>query len=112
MITVSHSGNTVEIDGKSIALDYPVKEAFVVGGLVVVLFDPDANLGKQGQFRNLVALRQTGELAWIAEFPTSKASDVYYRVSSRQPLKVASFSSYECEIAPQTGRILSKTFFK
>jgi hypothetical protein len=112
MITVSHSGNTVKINGEIVSLDYTVKEAFVVNELVIVLFDPDANLGKQGQFRNLVALHPTGELAWIAEFPTSKVSDVYYRISSQQPLKVASFSSYECEISPETGRIVSKSFFK
>lgn len=112
MINVSYLGNTVEIDGRCITLDYPVKEAFVMGGLVVVLFDPDANLGKRGQFRNLLALHQTGEVAWVAELPTTQASDVYCSVSSRQPLKFYSFSSYECDIAPDSGRIISKSFFK
>lgn len=112
MTTISFSGNTIDLDGRRVALPFPIKEAFALGEKVIVLFDPDANLGKHGQFRNLIALNTAGEHLWTAELPTDKPSDVFYRVISHAPLKADSFCSFECEIDPETGRIKSKTFFK
>lgn len=112
MITASHLGNILRVNGKEIILEYPIKESFVLNDVVIVLFDPDSNLGTQGQFRNLIGFDQAGRQIWVAELPTSKASDVYYQVASRNPLKLSSFCSYECQIDPRTGKILAKAFYK
>ena len=112
MSQVTFTGNVVDVEGKQFRLLYPIKEAFALADKVIVLFDADANLGRQGQFKNLIALSRTGELLWTAELPTDKPSDVYYRIISRLPLKADSFCSFECEIDPTTGKIRHKEFFK
>ena len=112
MTTISFAGNTIDLNGRRVALSFPIKEAFALGERVIVLFDPDANLGKRSQFRNLIALTADGDHLWTAELPTDKPSDVYYRVISHTPLKADSFCSFECEIDPESGSIKSKRFFK
>lgn len=112
MTSISFAGNTIYVDGRRVALSFPIKEAFALGKKVIVLFDPDSNLGKHGQFRNLIALTSAGEHLWTAELPTDKSSDVYYRVVSQTPLKADSFCSFECLIDPDTGKILRKEFYK
>ena len=108
---ISHVGDVLRIDGRGIVLDYPIEEAFGFEDKVIVLFNPDCNLELQ-RFNNLVAFDQAGRKLWVAELPTSDRAGVYYRIASRRPLKLLSFSSYECEIDPQTGRVLSSVFFK
>lgn len=103
------SGNTVEVNGRQIHLDFPVKDAFCEGKRIFVLFDPDAG---PGSFSNLVCLDLSGRRRWEAELPEPGRQDVYYRISSRRPLVVNSFSSYKVELDPETGRILSKEFVK
>ena len=49
-----------------------------MNSLGLVLFDPDSNIRKFGQFRNLVALGRDGSLAWIAELPETTTGDHYY----------------------------------
>ncbi len=103
------SGNTVDIDGKQIVLDFPVLDAFREGGRVFVLFDPDA-AGED--FRNLICIDLNGTRIWEAELPEPGRQDVYYRISSKQPLVANSFSSYKVQLDPETGRILGKEFVK
>lgn len=112
MITITHTGKVLCINGRELTLEYPIKESFDVNGIVIVLLDPDSNLGSHGQFRNVIGFDANGNQVWIAELPTEKTSDVYYQVSSRTPLKLSSFCSYECEVDPKTGKILSKSFYK
>ena len=112
MITSTHAGKILCINGRELTLEFPIKESFALNDVVIVLLDPDSNLGSQGQFRNVMGFDAKGNQVWIAELPTEKTSDVYYQVSSRTPLKLSSFCSYECLIDPKTGRILSKSFYK
>lgn len=109
---ITFSDNTLELNGDKFTLQYPIKEAFEVDDKIIVLFDPDSNFGKQGQFHNLIALSNNGTQIWAADLPTDKRSDVYYRIVSKTPLKADSFCSYECVIDPQSGKIVSKIFFK
>lgn len=101
-------------------LPYPVRQAVRIGDKVVVLLDPDAYLSdpeygperRRGvdAIRNLRAYSETGQLAWEAEMP--EACDYYYRLTSSQPLKALTFSSYECTLDPVSGRITARTFLK
>lgn len=112
MKDVSFDGPLVRLDDTEVTMAHDVQEAFVLGDRIIVLLEPDADLGRHGQFRNLVALSPDGGLLWHAELPTDKASDVYTRVVSRNPLRADSFSSFECVIDPGTGKIVAKEFFK
>ncbi len=109
---ITSSKHTLLVNGKSIQFQYPVIDAFEVQDIIVVLFHPDSSSQKSGQFRNLIALKRNGEHLWIAELPTSRTGDRYYKVVSRSPLVVYSVSSFECEIDIDTGRIKSRRFFK
>ncbi len=109
---VSFSGRTLDVKGKSIELEYPVRDAFMLGDKIIVLFDPNAYIEKFGQFRNLIALTEDGDRLWSAELPTNQSGDTYFRVSSRNPLVANSFHSFDCEIDESTGRIRKKVFTK
>jgi hypothetical protein len=109
---ISISGRTLHIDGRSFDLEYPIAEAFELDGRVIVLFDPNAYTEKFGQFQNLIALKETGDLLWKAELPTHDSGDCYYKIANRLPLVAYSIYSYECEIAPATGKIKARTFIK
>jgi hypothetical protein len=119
-MSVTFQERELVVDGIAVEMLWPILDAFEVGERVIVLFDPDAYLldpeyrakrrcGSTAN-RNLVAFSKDAQKLWEAEFPS--ASDYYYRISSRTPLRASSFSSYECEIDLATGRIISKTFCK
>ena len=112
MIQLIFSGTILEINGIEVVLPYPIIDAFVSLGIVVVLLDPDSNMGKSGQYRNLIAYDTSGQKMWEAELPTSKPSDVYWKIAKKEPLIAYSFSSYECEIDVTTGKILRSEFYR
>ncbi len=97
---------------RQIGLPHPAEDAFVLDGLLVVLYVPSSESGKVGQFNNLVALGESGEPVWIAELPTTETADCYYRVRSRTPLVVLSVKSFVCTLDPATGQIIEKEFVK
>jgi len=109
---ISISGRTLHIDGRSFDLEYSIAEAFELPGRVIVLFDEAAYTEKFGQFQNLIALKETGELLWKAELPTTTSGDRYYKIAERHPLVAYSIYSYNCEIDPATGKIKARTFIK
>ncbi len=112
MSQISYSGTVLGINGKSIVVSHEISEAFEVQGIIIVFLDPDADLGKGGQYQNLIAYDSNGVELWKAELPTSKASDVYWKIANKSPLTVYSYSSYECVIDASTGKILKKEFYK
>lgn len=113
MTRIEFSGNQLTINSDSVVdLMYPIKDAFELSGVVVVFLDPDANLGKSGQYRNLIGINQQGKKIWEADLPTSKSSDVYWKIKQKTPLIVSSFSSYECRIDESNGKIKSAEFYK
>jgi len=111
-VIISVSDRTLRIDGQSFNLEYPISEAFELNGRIIVLFNPDACTENFGQFQNLIALKETGELLWKAELPTTTSGDRYYKVAKRIPLVAYSVYSYECEIDPATGKIKARPLFK
>ncbi len=105
-------GNTVLVGDRRFELPHPADDAFVLADRLVVLYSPSSESGKVGQFPNLVAFSEDGDLVWIAELPTTQTGDCYYRVVSRQPLVANSVRSFQCTIDPDSGRLVSKEFMK
>jgi len=112
--------NRLVVDGRSIELEWPVLDAVEGKDRIFVLFDPDrcqCMPGERGPvlrpgpvFPKLIAIRKDGTLLWKAAYP--QPENYYYNFSSTQPLAVNSFSSWRCEIDPDTGAMLFKLFFK
>ena len=119
-MSISFQGKTLQIDGRSVIMPWPVLDAVEQDDRVFVLFDPDAYLldptykvmRREGApaVRNLIALAKSGGKLWEAELPES--ADYYYRLTSGSTLVAYSFSSYMCEIDRNTGAIRNKAFLK
>lgn len=119
-MNISFSDKRLVIDSNEIEMAWPIIDAFEIGGKIIVLFDPDSYLidseykasRRKGAeaIRNLCAYSKVGKKLWCAEFPES--ADYYYKISSKNPLCVYSFSSFKCEINPDTGKIKQKIFLK
>lgn len=112
MTRVIFAGNTLTVDDKSVTMEFAIREAFEIDHVIVVLLDPDADLGTQSQYKNLIGLNANGEILWHADLPTVRQSDVYWRIASRSPLIASSFSSYDCEIDVRTGKVIRADFYK
>jgi len=122
-MNVIYNDSLLEIDGKAVETPSPIREAFTVERMVIVLMDQFADLKgpildiqevrNAPKGTNLFCYSPDGIVLWKAELPTEdKVEDYYYRISSRSPLVVNSFSSYRCVIDPATGKIIRKDFFK
>ena len=115
---VSHEGDILKIDGKSVRMEFMVRDAFWSGGKAVVLLDPGVFLDEPSGTRkrsrhpvkNLRAYEPSGKLLWEAEQP--EVDDHYYLIESREPLVALSFSAYRCDLDLQTGKILKKHSLK
>jgi len=111
---VSHEGDILKIDSKSVRMDFMVRDAFWSGGKAVVLLDPGAFLDEPSGARkrsrdpvkNLRAYEPSGKLVWEAEQP--EVNDHYYLIESREPLVALSFSAYRCDLDLKSGKILRK----
>jgi hypothetical protein len=96
-------------------LQWPIRDAVEIDDKIIVLLDPNAYLKdpsfeKGSDFRNLIAFSKEGKKLWEAEYP--QLEDYYYEIESKYPLRVYSFSSYDCIIDEKTGQIISMEFFK
>lgn len=103
------AGDSIKVSGRSITTEHPIRNATLRGDKIIVLFEPDSVMGT---FQNLVCLDLDGRIVWVAELPDTGKEDVYYQMSSTDPLVVDSFTSFECEISTQSGKILRQRFFK
>lgn len=122
-MNITYYDSLLEIDGKVVEMPSPIREAFIVERRIIVLMDQFADLKgpildikevrNAPKGTNLLCCSPDGIVLWEAELPTGEnAEDYYYRISSRSPLVLNSFSSYRCEIDPATGKIIRKDFFK
>jgi hypothetical protein len=103
---------TISYNGAIYHCKYLVKDAFINGTSIIILFSPDEKPDKLKQFRNLVCISNTGAIIWEAELPTMMSNDTYYKIHSTNPLIVYSRCSYECEISMTNGKIIRKSFYK
>ena len=118
--SVTHDGDIVRVAGRAIRMEYMVLDAFWAHGRAIVLLDPAAYLDSVAYSRgrrksreplhNLRAYSPGGEVLWHAEQPAPE--DHYYKVESRDPLRVLSFSAFRCDIDPDTGRIAARPSLK
>jgi len=103
-----------------VSTSYPIKEAHQIGNAVLVLIDPSSYLNDSSYpkerrrgvnaLRNLLLFSDQGKLIWEAEFP--EHVDYYYRIISTSPIVVYSFSSYQCMIDINSGKIMEMEFMK
>lgn len=93
---------------------FPVSALTVCGGLVVVLYDPDAGLSRPGQFENLRAYDSEGVEVWRASLPSSASSDCFVSLAGGGPLTVGatSFSGYRLTLEAGTGAVVESEFRK
>jgi len=68
------------VDGVEHSCEWPIEKVLDLGLLVVVMFDPDAEQRKSGQFRNVVACRRDGSGFWIADVRTTETGDRFTAV--------------------------------
>jgi hypothetical protein len=115
-MSIAFSGSNLDINGHSVELPWPVRQAMEHQDKIFVLLDPDAYLTspayskEEPALRNLWAFDMAGSKIWEAEFP--ETSDYYYRLTSADPLMVNSFSSHICTIDSGTGAVLQAQFVK
>ncbi|MCG6118900.1 MAG: hypothetical protein MEQ07_12055 [Aquimonas sp.] len=102
----------IKIGQREIRLDYEAKQIEKADDLLLVLLDPDAEGELKLNYRNLLAFRLDGSLAWIAEQPTNAAHDVYYRIIDTSPIRALAFTSWSCTIDKESGRVVNREFFK
>ena len=92
-------------------LDRPVLDVHQIGTKIVVVFDY-MSFPKGEQAKNLMAYDLDQNLLWIAEHPTTEATDTYVEIVEETPLKAWNFACYFCEIDIETGRLLHAEFTK
>lgn len=115
MTSITYSGPVVSVDGTNIRVPYDVLDAFAHKNTVMILMNPDEFVKKtkgRKNLKNLVAYDVSGKWLWDAEFPDDSRANYYWNISSKVPLVVYSFSSNECEIDLNTGKILKVDFYK
>ena len=108
---ISFSGQTVSVAGHTWQAPWPVKQAAVIDGRVILIYDYMAG-PRHRQFRNLEAFSFSGERLWTAEHPTSETVDAYVEFMSTSPLVVWDFACYRCIIDPSSGRLIESQFTK
>lgn len=109
---VTFVGKQLTVGSQTIEFEYPIADAFLHERGIIILFDPDSYKSRFGQFQNLICIQTNGDRIWTADLPTTTSGDRYYRITSREPLVALSVQSFECNIDPATGRIVSQEFFK
>lgn len=108
---VSFDGSIVRVGGQSWAVRFPVADARLVGGVVVLLYAPSSG-PRDHQFRNVEGFDSGGRKLWTAEHPTNETADVYLQFLEVEPLRLWSFACYRCTLDPATGRLLDAVFTK
>jgi hypothetical protein len=100
------------IDGECVQTRFPVLLAVALSDVVVVVLDPDANLGGSGTFANLIAYDSAGSQRWIAQTPTTNTGDCFLSIESVEPLTALSWSGFLCTVDPLTGTLIDRQFVK
>ena len=109
----SFSGDHVQIGKSSWKVEFPIRDAVVLGDKVILLYDPDSPEAiRFRQFKNLVAYNVHGEKLWTAEHPTNETAAVYVNLMSSNPLRVWNFGCFVCEIDPANGKLIKAEFTK
>jgi hypothetical protein len=92
-------------------LHRPVLDAHQINDRIIVVFDY-MSFPKRQQAKNLMAYDLNRNLLWVAEHPTTEATDTYVKIVEEKPLKAWNFACYFCEIDIQNGKLLRAEFTK
>jgi len=106
------NGNTITINEFTVACEHLISEAFVIANKLIVLYDPDSIENNSKSFNNLVAYTFEGTKIWEADLPSKGGGNCYTSVASKDPLIAYSFSSHDCSIDIETGKIIKAEFCK
>jgi len=109
--SVSFSGQKVSVNGHTWQDPWTVKQAVIVDGRVILLYDYMAG-PRHRQFQNLEAFSFSGQRLWTAQHPTSETGDAYVEILSISPLLVWDFACYRCILDPSSGRLIESQFTK
>ena len=105
---ITFSNDILSLNGKEIQMEFPILSVVPVENRVYLLFRPESKLA--GQFHNLICLNKKGERLWRAELPVARSNGAYYSIDTTGPLIAHSFSGFTCELNPENGKILNKTY--
>jgi hypothetical protein len=109
---VTFSGQTVSVAGQTWQASWPVKQAAVIDGRVILIYYDCMAGPRHCQFQNLEAFSFSGLRLWTAEHPTSQTADTYVEILSTSPFVVWDFACYRCELDPSNGRLIKAEFTK
>ncbi len=113
-VPVTFSGNEISVGDVRWRVRWPVHQAALVNGHLVVLYDYMAG-PKRGHFPNLEAFTPGGVSEWIGEHPIRTATDSYTSFwvdSAPEFITANSFAGFTCKIAVATGRLVEAEFTK
>jgi hypothetical protein len=105
------AGNTVRVGSRKWNVDYPVRDARLVGDSLVVIYEYTAG-PRHRQFQNVQAFDRSGGLLWTAEHPTAEIVDAYIEIVEVAPLILWNFACYRCTLDPVTGKLLKAQFIQ
>lgn len=105
------SGNWIFGDGIRFEGKYPVLEAVLVKGRVLVTFDWMA-FERNTPARNLFCYDRSGNLLWRASDIGMGAVDAYTGVTNEEPLRAGNFAGCSCRIDEASGKVLEVCFTK
>jgi hypothetical protein len=108
---ITFSGQTVSVAGQTWQAPWPVTQAAVIDGRVILIYDYMAG-PRHRQFQNLEAFSFSGQRLWTAEHPTSQTADAYVEILSTSPFVVWDFACYRCELDSSNGRLIKAEFTK
>ena len=113
---IAFHGRKITVNGLTWKVPYRIKNAFLSGGRVVVIYEPTEKIFEyfRGKYHSMEGFTLDGKRLWVAEYPMqgSGSSDMYVEFMSVEPLIVWSFSCFRCKIDPETGTILHSEFTK
>jgi hypothetical protein len=108
---ITFSGQQVSVADQTWQSPWPVQQAKVIAGRVILIYDYMAG-PRFRQFQNLEAFSFSGQRLWTAEHPTSETTDAYVEILSAIPFVIWNFAGYRCELDSSNGRLMKAEFTK
>lgn len=112
MKRLNYRGKNLEIDGKSIKLNYNIKDARIIDNKAIVIFEFDELADKYKQFQNCIAMDANGDKLWVAEHPTNQTADTYLEFMNKADNRLWNFACFVCTIDFATGKLKNAEFTK
>lgn len=110
MKSLKFSDNILNIDGKSLKLEFNIEDARIIDNKAIVIYKFDELVPKFRQFNNCQAFDSTGTLLWTAEHPTNGSADSYVNFMAGNKLR--NFGCFVCSLDFSTGKLKDVQFTK